>query len=115
MKQLLTRLVDVIKGKHPLDAKRSSQWPSVRKKHLEFFPACAVCDGTVDIQVHHIHPFHLRPEMELDPANLITLCESKKAGVSCHLWFGHLGNFKSHNNTVSKDAPKWQIKLKNRP
>ena len=79
MKQLLTRIVDTLKGKHPLAAKRSNQWPTARKAHLELYPACAVCGGSVDIQVHHIRPFHLHPDLELDPGNLVTLCESKKA------------------------------------
>ena len=115
MKQLLTRIVDTLKGKHPLAAKRSNQWPTARKAHLELYPACAVCGGSVDIQVHHIRPFHLHPDLELDPGNLVTLCESKKAGVNCHLWFGHLGNFKSYNTTVTKDAPQWYKKFKSRP
>ena len=115
MKQLLTRIVDTLKGKHPLAAKRSNQWPTARKAHLELYPACAVCGGSVDIQVHHIRPFHLHPELELDPGNLVTLCESKKAGVNCHLWFGHLGNFKSYNTTVIMNATQWLRKFKSRP
>ena len=68
-----------------------------------------------NLEVHHIKPFHLNPALELDPINLATLCESKKDGVNCHLWFGHLGNFKSFNVDVIADALFWFNKLKNRP
>ena len=112
---IVKHLVEVAQGKHPMASKRSSQWPSVRKAHLEDFPTCAVCGGTKDLEVHHIRPFHLHPDLELNPNNLVTLCESKKAGVNCHLWFGHLGNFKSFNKMVLADSLTWLMKFKNRP
>ena len=61
---------------------------------------CAVCSGTASLEVHHIVPFHIDATKELDPSNLITLCESKKNGVNCHLFFGHLGNYKRVNVQV---------------
>lgn len=95
--------------------KRSSQWPKTRKAHLAAHPNCAVCGGTDKIEVHHIHPFHIHPELELDPKNLISLCESNKGGVNCHLHFGHLGNFRSVNEEVVNDSETWNKKIKNRP
>ncbi len=59
---------------------------------------------------HHVKPFHLFPNLELDHENLVTLCESKKYGVNCHLWFGHLGNFKLYNPDGISDAVMWRAK-----
>ena len=53
---------------------RSSQWSRVRNHHIEIHPSCEACGSQADLNVHHILPFYLRPELELDPANLITLC-----------------------------------------
>ena len=68
-----------------LGAVRSSKWPAVRKKHLEEHPVCAICGSTKRIEVHHIIPFNIDPTKELDPNNIITLCESGKNGITCHL------------------------------
>lgn len=95
--------------------KRSSEWPKVRAQYLKQHPKCYVCLGTVKIQVHHVKPFHLHPELELDRKNLITLCENKKGGINCHLAFGHLGSFKSINQAVRDDTKVWRLKILNRP
>jgi hypothetical protein len=112
---VITHLVDAAQGKHPLGTARSSKWATVRRAHLVLNPTCAVCGGKDAIEVHHIRPFHLHPDLELDPANLVTLCEAKKDGVNCHLFAGHLGNFKSFNVDVLTDAQQWSAKIKARP
>ena len=112
---ILKHLKDVAQGKTELGNMRSGKWPAVRKRHLVEHPRCAVCGGESGLEVHHIHPFHLHPNMELDPTNLITLCESKHNGVNCHLLFGHLGNFKSVNIGVEVDATIWSHKIGGRP
>ena len=89
------------------EAPRSDKWPKARKEWLQGHPACAVCDGRKKLEVHHKKPFHLHPDLELDPSNFITLCEKKEDGVNCHLLFGHLGNFRSYNENVAKDAEKF--------
>src|SRR5271166_1802855 len=53
---------------------RSPKWPAVRAAHLAIEPACAFCGHTKDLQVHHILEFRVRPDLELEPSNLITLC-----------------------------------------
>lgn len=101
--------------KVPRGFKRSSHWAGVRKTHLSMQPSCQVCGGLKKLEVHHIHPFHTHPELELEPVNLITLCENGRDGVNCHLLFGHLGDYKSVNESVCEDAFEWARKIKERP
>ena len=82
--------------------KRSSKWPTVEKRHKLAQPFCKMCGSDKDLQVHHIEPFHLDPSKELDPNNLITLCES--IGVECHFKHGHLKNWHSFNPDIVKEA-----------
>jgi len=91
---------------------RSPQWEQVRKDFLKAHPLCAVCGRKGSLlkpnEVHHIKPFHLHPELELDPNNLITLERD------FHLLFGHLMDWKSYNPDVVKDAEEWNLKISNR-
>src|SRR3990167_2806356 len=95
-----------------LGAERSPLWPKIRRLHIQKQSACVVC-GEIkkNVEVHHIQPFHLRPELELSPSNLLTLCESGNNGVVCHRFFGHLGNYKKINKNVIFDAETWKEKL----
>jgi len=111
MRPLFNYIADVVSGKAPLGAVRSGKWATVRKTHIKASPTCAVCGGTSKITVHHLVPFHIDPSKELDPTNLITLCESWNNGVQCHLWFGHLGNYKDINPDVLADTKIWNKKV----
>lgn len=115
MPKIFTHLIDAAQGKHPLGTARSGHWPTVRAAHLKLHPSCRLCGGTDKLEVHHIKPFHLHPDLELNPANLVTLCESGKGGINCHLACGHLGNFKSFNVAAVEDADAWHAKVSNRP
>lgn len=84
--------------------KRSPHWPSVRKKHLEEHATCAACGGKKKLQVHHIQPFHSHPQLELEPSNLITLCEA--AGKDDHIVYGHGDSFHYWNPNVVADAAR---------
>lgn len=112
--QLLTDIIDKIQGKLPLKLRRSSQWKDVRNKFINEYNVCAVCGGKDNLEVHHIIPFHIAPELELDEDNLITLCERKKYGINCHLFIGHLGNYKRYNPDVIFDSIYWYRKLSNK-
>lgn len=92
-------------------AGRSGSWPTIRKEWLKEHPACAVCNGIKKCEVHHKKPFDTNPELELDPTNFITLCRAN----SCHLIFGHLGNYKSFNYMVTNDTIYFNSKITNRP
>jgi len=54
---------------------RSARWPAVRRRHLRDHPACVVCGMCDRPTVHHILPVSQRPDLELVPWNLETLCE----------------------------------------
>lgn len=91
---------------------RSSHWPALRQQWLRDHPTCAACGGKKNLEVHHKIPVHVARSMELDPDNLITLCEWKplatmadvKDKPHCHLDVGHLGNWFSYNKNVEKNA-----------
>lgn len=85
---------------------RSPEWPAVAHAHLAKEPGCRVCGHQGQgLQVHHIKPFHLYPELELDPNNLITLCELR--GRDHHLLIGHLDDWASYNPQVRTDVTKY--------
>lgn len=92
-----------------LGASRSPKWSTVRNQFIKDNPICAVCGKTKNLTVHHKKPFHLFPKEELNPKNLVTLCESR--GMNCHITFGHLGNFQHFNETVDIDVLVWNRKL----
>lgn len=91
---------------------RSPQWPAVRKQFLKWNPTCAACGGKNNLEVHHVQPFHLFPELELKPDNLIVLCET---GGNCHLMIGHLKNWQSYNTLVREHAGLYLSLVQKRP
>ena len=94
-----------------LGVKRSPKWGEVRKTHLAEHLVCARCGGKKVLEVHHKKPFHLFPELELKPENLVTLCEKMK----CHFIFGHLYSWRSYNPEIEKDLEIWKLKERNKP
>jgi len=98
-------------------AGRSNGWAKVRVAKIDATPYCEACGREIKflrrwrLQVHHIKPFHIFPELELDPDNLMCLCSSP----ACHLDKGHLGDFKSFNPDARADCEAWRKKIKWRP
>ena len=111
---ILQTIVSAIRVSAP-SKPRSPKWEGVRAKHLKAHPVCAACGTKKTLEVHHIVPFSDNPELELDPSNLITLCESATDGIICHLCIGHLGNYQSYNKNVQYDAAVWLDKFNSRP
>jgi len=105
------RLKDRIQGKAAPGEKRSGRWRKVRKDFIEANPTCFVCGGSKKVEVHHVIPFSVAPDLELDPSNLVSLCEAKKYGLNCHLLIGHLGNYRRTNPNFWTDAISWSMKL----
>lgn len=89
---------------------RSYEWTKIRKEFISNNPTCAACGRNKKLEVHHIKPFHLNPELECDINNLITLCDDP-----CHLVFGHLMSYHSWNENVVEDCSSYLNKIKNRP
>lgn len=81
---------------------RSPKWPTVRAAWVKEHPLCMGCGTRDHVEVHHIKPFHLFPALELDPSNLITLCEHP--GHDCHFRCGHGYNWSHFNDDVIADA-----------
>lgn len=82
---------------------RSSKWPKIRKQWLLNHPSCEACGRITNVEVHHIKPYHLFPELELDFSNLMSLCDGD--GRNCHFTFGHLYSWSKHN-TKAKELVK---------
>lgn len=95
---LLSKFRTVTTGK-----KRSAKWRTVEKNFIEENPLCEACGSHKNLQVHHIKPFHLYPELELDTNNLITLCMDK---LECHLRIGHGSSWRAYNPSCKEDANK---------
>lgn len=89
-------------------AARSARWGKVRAEHLQRESCCQVCGRRELLNVHHVQPFHLFPSLELEPRNLITLCEGP---TGCHLLLGHLGNWERWNPEVREDAAHLWLKI----
>jgi len=90
-------------------APRSSRWQQVRQEHLRQQPECAACGARTNLAVHHIKPYHLFPDLELAPDNLLTLCEGPV--VNCHFLYGHCRNWLSWCPNVLETVHLWRAGL----
>jgi 5-methylcytosine-specific restriction enzyme A len=104
-------LTDRLEGKAPPGTPRSGQWRKLRDEFLSG-SCCEVCGGKKSLVAHHEIPFHLAPELELEPSNLMALCEAKRFGINCHLLLGHLGNWRRTNVNARADIAYWREKLR---
>lgn len=88
---------------------RASEWVQVRSDFVRKHPRCEACGSGYNLNVHHIVPFHERPDLELMEDNLITLCREH------HFRIGHdpdgMGprkpNWLESNPNVRTDAKNW--------
>jgi hypothetical protein len=116
---IVSKLAGPVEPAAPVDnvadrpmAARSPGWPAVRDAHLRKHGTCEACGSTRALTVHHKIPFSLDPSRELDPTNLITLCEGEV--VNCHLLFGHSRDWKAFNPHVVEDAAQALLRLRRR-
>lgn len=89
--------------------RRSNGWPALEHEHLRLHPNCVVCGTKTGCVGHHIIPFHVNPNRELDPENLATLCPPH------HLLVGHLMNWASYNDRVVEIAAMLASLIRTRP
>lgn len=67
---------------------RSPKWAALRDTFLKG-KRCECCRRKTNLNAHHVKPYHLFPELELDVSNLIALCEG--GPWNCHFLVGHAG------------------------
>lgn len=97
---------------------RSPEWPRVRAEHLKQHPECAACGWKGigkehrGLVVHHLRPFHIAPELELSPDNLVTACGSDH--WNCHFRIFHLGRWDCWNEHAIEDAAYFRKRLESR-
>jgi hypothetical protein len=83
---------------------RSPEWARVRKSFAQKHQRCLICGiEKKSLQIHHVVPFSINPDLELEKNNLIPLCTSKYWGYNDHLVVGHAQNFKLENPWVLLD------------
>ena len=93
---------------------RASEWVYVRNEFVRRHPRCEACGSGYQLNVHHIKPFHIYPELELDEGNLITLCREH------HFRIGHdpdgkgpaKPNWLESNPNVRSDAANVRSKVR---
>lgn len=91
---------------------RSSEWVQVRNEFVRRHPRCEACGSGYNLNVHHIVPFHERPDLELVEDNLITLCREH------HFRIGHDPDGRGpakpswllSNPNVRSDAAAWKYR-----
>jgi len=94
----------------PVEVGRAGAWPRVRREHLEREPGCIACGRQRSPEVHHVVPLRERPDLELAPTNLVTLCADP-----CHLVFGHLLDWRRSNPHVREDAARYRARMAETP
>jgi hypothetical protein len=70
------------------------RWRKARKEHLKHEGCCQMCSILRKLEVHHIRPWHLAPDLRYESSNLITLCRE------CHFRFGHWLSWRSFNPQI---------------
>ena len=88
--------------------KRSPKWRTVRNEFIKSNGVCACCGTKRNLHVHHIEPFAIAPERELDTDNLITLC------ARCHLFVGHCAWWGAYNPSLKESIYYLRVMLQAR-
>lgn len=106
---IMFKFIKRIFGEDERFGKRSSDWRKVRDEFVKENPYCAACCTKNKLEVHHIKPYHIAPELELEKTNLITLCRNH------HFTFGHFCDWTSWNIDVEKDVKDYFDRRVERP
>jgi 5-methylcytosine-specific restriction protein A len=88
------------------EASRDPRWKPFRNNYL-VNKRCAICDSTENLELHHKKSFHDHPELELDPGNVVALCENPSR--NCHFVFGHLMNWRLVNDDIDNTIMYFQL------
>jgi len=74
-----------------LGPKALYQCNKAKRLYIKDNRQCVLCGCTRNLEVHHIIPVSVCPELACEPLNFMTLCDTGNHGCHCH--FGHLGAF----------------------
>lgn len=113
IKQVVGTVFNTLEHQRTQGKKRSPKWRKFCKEFLKG-KACAACGKAESLQLHHIYPFHLFPERELDETNVIPLC-SGPGETDCHLMIGHGDNFRAYVPIVDALAERVKLHPEERP
>lgn len=87
---------------------RSGKWPALRDKWLKEHPTCCISGLKMDLEVHHVKPVHLFPDLELEWSNLRT------ASRPYHFLCGHYCNWSDWNKDFDQHAAEWLDRIRSR-
>lgn len=87
---------------------RSPHWSTVRKEFLRKNPKCILTGTNKDLDVHHVKPFHLYPNLELEESNLRTISHPY------HFLIGHLCCWSNINSEFDWDVGQWAARIRER-
>jgi len=82
--------------------KRNPSWEHDSRLWLKDHNECAATGWTYKLQIHHVLPFHLFPQLEMDESNWIVLTENPL--FEAHFEIGHNKNWREYNIHVRIDA-----------
>lgn len=88
-------------------AMRDAKWRRTRNEFIEIQPDCQMCMTDNNLQVHHIFPWSLYPDLRYDLENLVTLCQP------CHFRFGHDRDWQAYNPDITNLVVKSRNSLTN--
>lgn len=80
---------------------RGSEWREARSNHLLVEAFCQCCGRNNNLEVHHVIPWHIKPELRYESSNLITLCRE------CHFRFAHHSNWSDCNPSIREDCARF--------
>ena len=87
-----------------LSIARDKRWAKESRQFLADNPHCVVCGTTDYCVVHHVKPFHLFPELEMDWRYWRTVCETPSHND--HFAVGHLFNWSRYNQEFDELAKR---------
>lgn len=97
----------VLPPAHPWALPRSPRWPALSRAHLAAHPRCEACGAAAGVVAHHVVPVHIDRARELDPANLVSMCNPH----GCHLYLAHCGRWDWYSPEV-RDLCRWLQRLR---
>jgi len=93
---MLHKIIKAIKKLSP----RGWAWSKFEKNYVKSNSVCLACGATTSLEVHHKIPYAMRPDLEFEPTNLVTLCMSTN---KCHFRLGHGSYWSAFTPSINLD------------